>query len=175
MNYAELNLFGVYVAPISVMMVTALSPVIGYDQASVIAHYAIEHDLTLKDAALANGVSEELFDRVVKPMEQVRKDRPYFEVLIVEDMTEQQERALLEEMRRWRRPDDPFTYEIVVLHSLEDALMAARLNFRLQACVVRRRFTHRSRYDSSSLHQFADLIVAPDLMVLGSGQQQLGG
>lgn len=48
--------------------------------------------------------------------------------------------------------------------SLEDALMAARLNFRLQACVVRRRFSHRSRYDSSSLHQFADLIVADDLM-----------
>ncbi len=52
----------------SVMMVTALSPVIGYDQASVIAHYAIDHDLTLKQAALANGVSEELFDRVVDPL-----------------------------------------------------------------------------------------------------------
>ncbi|HMC94226.1 MAG TPA: class II fumarate hydratase, partial [Polyangia bacterium] len=52
----------------SVMMVTALSPVIGYDQASVIAHYAIDHDLTLKQAALANGVSEELFDRVVIPL-----------------------------------------------------------------------------------------------------------
>ena len=44
------------------MMVTALSPVIGYDQASVIAHYAIDHDLTLRQAALANGVSEDLFD-----------------------------------------------------------------------------------------------------------------
>jgi fumarate hydratase, class II len=52
----------------SVMMVTALSPVIGYDQASVISHYAIKHDLTLKQAALANGVSEELFDRVVNPL-----------------------------------------------------------------------------------------------------------
>jgi fumarate hydratase class II len=52
----------------SVMMVTALSPVIGYDQASVISHYAIDHDLTLKDAALANGVSEELYDRVVDPL-----------------------------------------------------------------------------------------------------------
>jgi fumarate hydratase, class II len=52
----------------SVMMVTALSPIIGYDQASVIAHYAIDHDLTLKQAALANGVSEELYDRVVDPI-----------------------------------------------------------------------------------------------------------
>ncbi len=52
----------------SVMMVTALSPVIGYDQASVISHYAIDHDLTLKQAALAKGVSEDLFDRVVNPI-----------------------------------------------------------------------------------------------------------
>jgi fumarate hydratase class II len=52
----------------SVMMVTALSPIIGYDQASVIAHYAIDHNLTLKQAALAKGVSEELFDRVVNPL-----------------------------------------------------------------------------------------------------------
>jgi fumarate hydratase class II len=52
----------------SVMMVTALSPIIGYDEASVISHYAIDHDLTLKQAALANGVSEELYDRVVDPL-----------------------------------------------------------------------------------------------------------
>jgi fumarate hydratase class II len=52
----------------SVMMVTALSPVIGYDQASRISHYAIDHDLTLKQAALKNGVSEELFNRVVNPL-----------------------------------------------------------------------------------------------------------
>ena len=40
----------------SVMMVTALSPVIGYDHASVISHYAIDHDLTLKQAALTFGL-----------------------------------------------------------------------------------------------------------------------
>jgi fumarate hydratase class II len=55
-----------------VKMVTALSPVIGYDQASVISHYAIDHDLTLKQAALANGVSEELYDRVVNPLAMTR-------------------------------------------------------------------------------------------------------
>jgi len=52
----------------SVMMVTALSPIIGYDKASVISHYAIDHDLALKQAALDNGVSEELYDRVVNPL-----------------------------------------------------------------------------------------------------------
>jgi fumarate hydratase, class II len=56
----------------SVMMVTALSPVIGYDKAAKISYYAIDHDLTLKQAALANGVSEDLYDRVVVPINLTR-------------------------------------------------------------------------------------------------------
>jgi fumarate hydratase class II len=63
----------------SVMMVTALAPVIGYDKASAIAHTAIDDDLTLKDAAIKCGVSEELFDRVVVPIELTKPgsaDRP---------------------------------------------------------------------------------------------------
>ncbi len=56
----------------SVMMVTALSPVIGYDKAAAISYYAIDHNLTLKQAALANGVSEELYDQVVIPINLTR-------------------------------------------------------------------------------------------------------
>jgi len=52
----------------SLMLVTALSPVIGYDKASKIAHYALDNDLTLKQAALKLGfVTEQEFDRVVDP------------------------------------------------------------------------------------------------------------
>jgi fumarate hydratase, class II len=57
----------------SLRLVTALSPVIGYDKASKIAHYAMDNDLTLKAAALKLGfVTEELFDRVVGPAKMVR-------------------------------------------------------------------------------------------------------
>ncbi len=56
----------------SLMLVTALSPVIGYDQASKIAHYALDNDLTLKQAALKLGlVTENEFDRVVDPAKMV--------------------------------------------------------------------------------------------------------
>jgi fumarate hydratase class II len=59
----------------SLMLVTALSPVIGYDKASKIAHYAMDNDLTLRDAALKLGfVSEAEFDRVVDPKKMVRPD-----------------------------------------------------------------------------------------------------
>ena len=56
----------------SLMLVTALAPVIGYDKASKIAHHAMEHDLTLKTAALELGfVRETDFDRVVDPRRMV--------------------------------------------------------------------------------------------------------
>ena len=56
----------------SLMLVTALSPVIGYDKASKIAHYALDNDLTLKDAALKLGfVTEAEFDKVVDPKKMV--------------------------------------------------------------------------------------------------------
>jgi fumarate hydratase class II len=56
----------------SLMLVTALSPVIGYDKASKIAHFANDNDLTLKTAALQLGyVSEGEFDRIVDPSKMV--------------------------------------------------------------------------------------------------------
>jgi fumarate hydratase, class II len=62
----------------SLMLVTALSPVIGYDKASKIAHYAMDNELTLKAAALKLGfVTEEEFDRVVDPAKMVK---PYVAV-----------------------------------------------------------------------------------------------
>jgi fumarate hydratase class II len=57
----------------SLMLVTALAPVIGYDKASQIAHHALDHDLTLREAALQLGfVTEAEFDRVVDPANMVR-------------------------------------------------------------------------------------------------------
>jgi fumarate hydratase class II len=59
----------------SLMLVTALSPVIGYDKASKVAHFALDHDLTLKEAALKLGaVSAAEFDRIVDPR---KMTKPY--------------------------------------------------------------------------------------------------
>jgi fumarate hydratase class II len=56
----------------SLMLVTALSPAIGYDKASKIAHYAMEHDVTLKEAALKLGfVTAADFDRLVDPAKMI--------------------------------------------------------------------------------------------------------
>src|SRR5215813_4047073 len=82
--------------------------------------------------------------------------RPYFEVLVVEPLTAAQEHALREELHSWRRADDHFAYELVVVGSAEEAVIAAQLNANLQACVMGRGFAPAATQDLSSLADFAD-------------------
>jgi fumarate hydratase class II len=56
----------------SLMLVTALSPAIGYDKASEIAHKALVEGTTLRAAALATGyIDAATFDRLVDPTKMV--------------------------------------------------------------------------------------------------------
>jgi arginine decarboxylase len=112
------------------------------------------------------GSEREADELEVVRVEESARDRPYFEVLVVEEMRAPQERALREELRRLRRPDDEFVYELVVVPSFDDAGWAVWFNFNLQACVIRRRFVHRSRHDLSRLgfvdeHDTGDLMERP--------------
>ena len=59
----------------SLMLVTALTPILGYDKASQIAHHAMHYNLTLREAALQLGfVNAEEFDRIVNPARMLRPD-----------------------------------------------------------------------------------------------------
>ena len=52
----------------SIMLVTALTSVIGYDRAAAIAHKAFKENSTLRDAAISSGyITEKDYDRVVVP------------------------------------------------------------------------------------------------------------
>jgi fumarate hydratase class II len=60
----------------SLMLVTALSPVIGYDKASKIAHYALDNNLSLKDAAMKLGyITADEFDKIMQPSKMVGNPR----------------------------------------------------------------------------------------------------
>jgi arginine decarboxylase len=112
--------------------------------------------------SLADGDDEQAEPRDA-PADQATGVRPYFEVLVVETLTEAQEHALRQEVRTWRRPGDDFRYELVVVGSAEDAIVATRLNANLQACVIRRRFAAAAAHDLSGLSHFADGRIAGDL------------
>jgi fumarate hydratase class II len=59
------------------MLVTALSPVIGYDKAALVAKLAHEKGITLREAALALGVLDgDEFDRAVRPERMTGPSKP---------------------------------------------------------------------------------------------------
>jgi fumarate hydratase, class II len=59
----------------SLMLVTALAPIIGYDKAAKIAHLAHEKGITLKDAAMELGyISSDEFDRIIDPYKMAKHD-----------------------------------------------------------------------------------------------------
>ncbi len=58
------------------MLVTALSPLVGYDNAAKIAHRAHEQKISLREAAVGGGfITAEEFDRAVDPKKMVGNPR----------------------------------------------------------------------------------------------------
>ena len=56
----------------SLMLVTCLTPEIGYEEAAACAKKALQEGLTLREAVLARGsLSEEAYDRIVQPEKMV--------------------------------------------------------------------------------------------------------
>ena len=95
--------------------------------------------------------AEEVDDEAMLPPEARALAKPYFEVLIVDNVGEQQERWLRSNVTRMRRPEDQFVYEAVVVPSLEDALIAVLFNHNIQAIVVRPGLTLKSDMEQAIL------------------------
>ncbi len=84
--------------------------------------------------------------------------RPTFEVLVLGDTSRIDSDAIRRDLRALRRDEDSFTYELVFVPSLEDALIAVLVNFDIQACIVEPRFALRSSLDLGRVrHLFAGI------------------
>ena len=112
---------------------------------------------------IAQGEHREDSEEMLLGIAHDPSSRPYFEVLVVETMSPAQEERLREEVHSWRRPGDPFIYELVVVGSGVEAAVATRLNANIQACVIRRRFSHAALRDLTGLANFADATLSDDL------------
>ena len=83
-----------------------------------------------------------------------RSKRPAFDVLVVADLSTS-DGTLRHDLRGLRRPEDAFTYELVVVPSLADAVVAVLVNANIQAVIVRPDFRTRSAVDLSLVRHFS--------------------
>jgi arginine decarboxylase len=84
--------------------------------------------------------------------------RPYFEVLLVDDVEEDEERELKMALLNLRRSEDPFVYDVVVVRSFEDALIGILFNHNVQSVVIRYGFPFHSSSALDSLTSFVNLV-----------------
>jgi arginine decarboxylase len=80
--------------------------------------------------------------------------KPYFETLIVTPTDPSQWERARHDLKRLRRSDDPFSYEIVQVGTFEDAVIATICNHNVQAVVIRDGFEYPSRHDVGILREF---------------------
>jgi arginine decarboxylase len=79
--------------------------------------------------------------------------RPYFETLVVTPTDPSQWERARHDLKRLRRSEDAFVYEVVQVGTFEDAVIATICNFNLQSVVIRDGFEYRSRYDAPALRE----------------------
>jgi arginine decarboxylase len=79
--------------------------------------------------------------------------KPYFEILVVTPVDPSQWDRARQDLKRLRRQDDAFAYEIVQVGTFEDAVIATVFNPSLQAVVIRDGFEYRSRHDVPVLRE----------------------
>ncbi|MEM6971629.1 MAG: aminotransferase class I/II-fold pyridoxal phosphate-dependent enzyme [Pseudomonadota bacterium] len=110
-----------------------------------------------------DGEAEDIEDESTQSVEARALTRPYFETLIVDQMSDQQERWLRSSLARMRRSEDAFVYEPVMVPSLEDALIAILFNHNIQAVVVRPGLTLKSKNTLSILQRYIKRIGDEDI------------
>ncbi|MEQ9425422.1 MAG: aminotransferase class I/II-fold pyridoxal phosphate-dependent enzyme [Cyclobacteriaceae bacterium] len=80
--------------------------------------------------------------------------RRYFEVLMVDNLNDSEEAELKQKLFDIRDPKDKFIYQLVVVRTFEDALIALQFNHNIQACVVRYGIQFKSKHANGWLKQF---------------------
>lgn len=113
---------------------------------------AYRHDAAAWDPELEAEITT--VDFMPAPLAAGPKHRPYFEVLSVTPTDPARWERARSDMRKLRRPEDPFVYELVQAGSFEDALLAALFNGNLQAVVLLDGFAFRSVHDLAHVRDY---------------------
>jgi arginine decarboxylase len=114
---------------------------------------AYRHDASAWDPLQEEG-AQRTSDLLPPDLQAGNGHKPYFETLVVTPADPTQWERARHDLKRLRRTDDPFVYEIVQVGTFEDAVIGVVCNYNLQAVVIRDGFEYRSRHDVPVLREF---------------------
>ncbi len=97
------------------------------------------------------------------PPHQESKNKQYFEVLVVEDISDSEENTLRHDLKQLHDSEDQFAYGVVVQRSFQDALIALLFNFNIQAVVIRYAPPYRVKEISPLILPYVQHVLKLDL------------
>ncbi len=86
--------------------------------------------------------------------EKYDEGRHYFEVMIVDSLSDEQESNLVDSFKEVQHSNDKFIYNVLIVESLQDALIALLFNPNIQSTLIRQDIPIQSPNDLSSVTQF---------------------
>ncbi len=130
-------------------------------------HVALEKEVAQAVRTLVSGVfrSEQIAaSEGPEDPNDIGKPKPkYFEVLFVDELDAEEERQLKERLAEARDRSDAFTYDVIVVPTVQDALIALLFNHNIQACVVRYGMSYASANAKGLLRDYIRTIEQADM------------
>ncbi len=120
-----------------------------------------ELQLELEDYTSVGAVVDEADEFASNNL--TNEERPYFEVLIVDELDDEEKAALRNQLLEMRTAEDDFIYDIVVVPSFEDAIVAVLFNHNIQSCILRYQFPVESEEPIEELRHYLKM-VPPNLL-----------
>ncbi len=89
--------------------------------------------------------------------------RPYFELLVVDDLSAKEESVIRSSFRSVQRAEDEFTYDVIVVPSFQDAVAAVLINPNIQACILRSGFRFKSKRELGLFQRYLEGMSSIDV------------
>lgn len=130
-------------------------------------HDGLEKEVSQAVRALVSGVfrsEQTVTNEGPDDPHEIGKPKPkYFEVLFVDELDADEERQLKERLAEARDRSDSFTYDVIVVPTVQDALIALLFNHNIQACIVRYGLSYASANADGLLSDYIRTIDQLDM------------
>ncbi len=131
-----------------------LARVVGRLVRALVSHSYRSRQIDLTLGIETDEIEEEQDFQADPHDREVAPSRPYFELLVVDELSLQEESAIRNGFKRARRLEDRFVYDTVVVPSFEDALIAILFNYNIQVVLIRYGFPFHSRHQIEILKRY---------------------
>ena len=128
------------------------------DRTSLVVRLLVGHTYRSRDLKAPLSRADDSQETDAPPEFSADEGRPYFEVLVVEDLDAQERKELRDALLAVQDEEDEFTYDVIFAPSFEDAVISVLFNHNIQSCVLRYDFPAETIVGIPELAHFLKMV-----------------